>query len=369
LNANGTTDNSFTAFADGEVLAIAAHPNGGLVVGGNFSHLNGKVRRGLAMINSDGSLNESFDPEDPETVGITVSLIVQPDGKILGPEILDTFEGRQRYRVVRLNSDGTWDNSFALPEISAAGGGLTDMTLQTDGRTLISGRFRELGGQERWPIARLNADGTLDTSFNPKAIDSPWSVTLQPDGKVVLYGGIILSLGGLPRFQIGRLNNTEPATDALSFSDSAITWLRGGTGPEVWRTTFELSTNGSDWMMLGPGTRIPGGWQLANLALSPNSTIRARGFVNDGSSWFVEATASTPTSAPTFQSASVSSGVLTIALTVEPGQALQVQYKNNLSQPTWTNLGSPITATNSSLMISDSTITDSKRFYRVNLLP
>jgi hypothetical protein len=184
-----------------------------------------------------------------------------------------------------------------------------------------------------------------------------------------VYGGTLFTLGGLPRFQIGRINNTEPATDALSFSGSAITWLRGGAGPEVWRTTFELSTNGSDWTMLGPGSRISGGWQLADIALPPNSTIRARGFVNDGSSWFVQTTASTAASTPVFQSASVSNGVLTIALAVEPGQSLQVQYKNDLSQPTWTNLGVPVTATNSSLTISDTTIADSKRFYRVFISP
>jgi uncharacterized delta-60 repeat protein len=176
LNPDGTVDNSFTPKTDGVVYANAVHPSGGIFVGGDFSHLNGAVRRGLAMINPDGSLVQSF---DPDTVGIALSLIVQPDGKILGPEVLDTVNGRQRYRIVRLNSDGTRDLDFALPEIDA--GGLTDMTLQTDGRILISGRFLELGGQLRRSLARLNADGTLDTSFNPKVDDSVWSVTVQPD--------------------------------------------------------------------------------------------------------------------------------------------------------------------------------------------
>jgi hypothetical protein len=72
---------------------------------------------------------------------------------------------------------------------------------------------------------------------------------------------------------------------------------------------------------------------------------------------------------PEFQSASIKDGILTMTLAIEAGQSLQVQYKSDLTQAIWTNLGSPIAATNSSLTISDSTRADSKRFYRVNFLP
>jgi hypothetical protein len=67
--------------------------------------------------------------------------------------------------------------------------------------------------------------------------------------------------------------------------------LRGGSGPEVWRTTFEHSADGI-WTNLGAGSRIMGGWQLTGLAVPPGGTIRARGHATGGlgnaSSWFAE---------------------------------------------------------------------------------
>jgi hypothetical protein len=70
--------------------------------------------------------------------------------------------------------------------------------------------------------------------------------------------------------------------------------MRSGPGPEVWRATFETSTDGVTYTPLGAGTRIAGGWQLAGLTLrrGRNLFIRARGYyatgVYDGSASVVE---------------------------------------------------------------------------------
>jgi hypothetical protein len=48
-----------------------------------------------------------------------------------------------------------------------SGGGVRWLALQTDGKTLIGGRFATLNGQSRRNLARLNSDGTLDDGFNP----------------------------------------------------------------------------------------------------------------------------------------------------------------------------------------------------------
>jgi hypothetical protein len=114
---------------------------------------------------------------------------------------------------------------------------------------------------------------------------------LQGDGKILVGGGFS-TLAGQARHDIGRLNNTQPATESLSFDGSTVTWMRGGPGPEAWRTTFDACTNGTDWTSLGAGTRISGGWQQTGLALPASATIRARGFCmggyGSGSGWFVE---------------------------------------------------------------------------------
>ncbi len=176
---------------------------------------------------------------------------------------------------------------------------VSSLAVQADGKILVGGSFTTLGGQTCNYIGRLNADGTLDTGFNPGANSPVVSLAVQADGKI-LVGGSFTTLGGQTRNNIGRLNNTEPATQSLSFEGSTITWLRGGASPEVWRTTFDYSTNGTDWASLGAGTRTAGlpagqagGWQLTSVSLpSASGTIRARGYVTggeyNGSSWFVE---------------------------------------------------------------------------------
>jgi hypothetical protein len=85
------------------------------------------------------------------------------------------------------------------------------------------------------------------------------------------------------------------ATQALSYDGWSITWLRGGSSPEVYRTAFDFSTNGVDWASLGAGIRVPGpGWQYQGVSLPPTGALRARGFTAGGfcnsSSWFVEET-------------------------------------------------------------------------------
>lgn len=121
---------------------------------------------------------------------------------------------------------------------------------------------------------------------------------MQADGRN-LVGGQITTLGGQPRNCLGRLNNTSPATENLAYDGSVTTWLRGGTSPEVWRTTFEASTNGgADWFSLGDGTRISGGWELTGVSVATNSSIRTRGLTTGGkynsSSWFVESSITLP---------------------------------------------------------------------------
>jgi hypothetical protein len=84
--------------------------------------------------------------------------------------------------------------------------------LQADGRILVGGQFTTLAGQSRTNIARLNADGTLDTSFNPGAggfYPHVNSLAVQADGKI-LVGGSFTTLGGQSRTNIGRLDNTGP---------------------------------------------------------------------------------------------------------------------------------------------------------------
>jgi hypothetical protein len=77
------------------------------------------------------------------------------------------------------------------------------LAVQADGKILVSGWFTTLGGQTRTGIGRLNANGTLDTGFNPGASYRVISLPVQADGKILL-GGEFTTLGGQARNYIGR---------------------------------------------------------------------------------------------------------------------------------------------------------------------
>jgi uncharacterized delta-60 repeat protein len=304
LNADGTLDSGFNpGLGGGGAGCLAPQGDGKILVGGDFTTLDGQSRSCIGRLNADGTVDTTF---NPGADGEVDSLALQADGKILVGGGFTTLGGQTRNYLGRLNADGTLDSGFN----PGVGGGenappyVWSLALQADGKILVGGGFTNLCGQPWNYLGRLNADGTLDTGFDPAPGpvyygDSVESLALQADGKILVGGGFT-TLAGQPCNCLGRLSNTEPATQSLSFDGSTITWLRGGASPGVWRTTFDFSTDGTNWASLGAGTRIAGlpagqagGWQLTSVSLpSTNGTIRARGYVTggawNGSSWFVE---------------------------------------------------------------------------------
>src|SRR4029077_3373544 len=127
-------------------------------------------------------------------------------------------------------------------------------------------------------IGRLNADGSLDASFNPGASDGVAALALQADGKI-LVGGSFVAFGGgattTPRRYIGRLTNTDAAIQNLSVTSggSVVTWSRGGSLPDVARVSFESSADGTTYTPLGSGTRVAGGWRLEALNLATTQNL------------------------------------------------------------------------------------------------
>ena len=288
LNPDGTVDGTFSAAVNGNVSCLAIQADGRILIGGS-GFLHGAWPAGpklgpLLRLNSDGTPDASF---EPEVKGMVHTVAIQGDGKIL----VGGWFSRPFPNLCRLNRDGTTDTRF---NSGTTGGKVDALALQADGKVLVAGEFTHLGGQVRAGLGRLNGDGTLDAAFNPE-VEQPlhlYSIALQGDGKILVGGNQPLRVGGQERSSAGRLNNTAPATQSLAYDGSTITWLRGGTSPEVWRVTFQGSTNGTDWVDLGEGTRQAGGWQLAGVTFPPQAGIRARGCVtggqNNGSTWFVE---------------------------------------------------------------------------------
>jgi uncharacterized delta-60 repeat protein len=368
VNADGTLDNGFRPDANGSVLSLALQTDGKILVSGNFTMLGGQARDRIGRLNPDGTLDADFNPgaggaNDPPRVS---SVALQWDGKILVGGNFTRLGGQTRNYLGRLNPDGSLDTGFN----PGANGSVDSIILQADGRILIGGTFDMLGGVARHRVARLNPDGTVDTGFNPGAGGSVSSLAVQADGKV-LVGGAFTTLGGQARNYIGRLDATDPATGSLAYEDSNITWLRGGTSPEVWRTTFDYSTNGVDWTSLGMGTRIAGGWQLTGVSLATNSIVRARGHTTGGygnsSSWFVESLLSigAPTVAPMLSVESMKGPSLCFKLTGGTNAQYAVETATNspLAEESWQPVIT-LTLTNGWGLFDWTNVGESGRFFR-----
>ncbi len=215
LNADGTLDANFsaslthtTAFnGAGSVFAIAVLPDGKILVSGSFNRANGAVANGLARLNADGSTDTTFPNLLTDTSPFQISaIIVQPDGKILVGGFF-TLAGGMNKAMVRLNSDGALDTSFNA-NTGPSGGAITEIFGQADGKILISGSFVVINGAARRGIARLNADGTLDSTFVAdvsNATVSVYALAAQADGKVII-GGIFSTVNGVSRPRLARLN-------------------------------------------------------------------------------------------------------------------------------------------------------------------
>jgi len=207
LNADGTLDGEFDSGTDGTVWFLSVLPDGNIVVGGG-NIWNGTDRSALALLHSDGRLNAQFDPATDPLSGIN-SLVPLPDGKILigGPYV--EINGVHQNGLARLNADGSVDSGFnpGTGPGSPGNGGLV-IAMQPGGRILVAGAFTTFNDASRERIARLNADGSVDPTFDPGASISGWvhSIVMQPEGKALITGNFS-GVGGAKRNRIARLQS------------------------------------------------------------------------------------------------------------------------------------------------------------------
>jgi len=287
LNAGGSLDTGFLPNLNdmdyGPVYSLAVQADGKVLIGGGFTTVGGVARNGIARLNADGSLDTGFNPNANNSV---YSLAVQADGKVLIGGWFTTVGGVARNYIARLNANGSIDTGFNPNANDSEGFSSVDsLAVQANGKVLIGGYSSTEGGVSRKGIARLNADGSLDTGFNPNAVlnlnayGEVSSLAVQADGKV-LIGGRFTTVGGVARNYIASLAN-DPATQSLTIPDpTRVLWSRAGSAPEVSDVVFEQSLDGgATWTLLGAGARIgvTADWELTGLSLGAGVNVRATG--------------------------------------------------------------------------------------------
>ena len=208
----------FTDF--GPVGAIALQPNGKIVIAGGFHSVNGVTRTNIARLNANGSLDLSFDAGDgiQGSSAAVNAIALQSNGKIVVGGRFEAVNGVGRNGIARLNADGSLDTTFdpgaGVERVVSQTGEVTSLLVQPDGKIVIGGLFLSVDGVARTNIARLNSDGTLDTGFSA-GIDGASqfftygyinALTRQSDAKIIL-GGWFHSVNGVLRTNLARLNS------------------------------------------------------------------------------------------------------------------------------------------------------------------
>ena len=203
---SGSLDTSFNVGTgtNSYILTSLIQEDGKIFIGGVFANYNGTASYSIARINPDGSIDTSFNT-GTGIPWIVTSSALQSDGKIIVGGHFETFNGVSRNKIVRLNTNGSLDLTFNPG--TGAYGNINNVSVQPDGKIIIVGDFTSFNGVARQGIARLNADGSLDLSFNSGLQASNiFSLSLQSDGKVII-GGFFTNYGNVPRNNIARLNS------------------------------------------------------------------------------------------------------------------------------------------------------------------
>ncbi len=395
LNNNGSVDLSFEAHPNYWVRHMSVQKDGKIVIGGYFQTVNDIPRGLIARLNADGSLDPSFNPGTGATNiiagGIDGNMTpfvfwteVQDDGKILITGNFRDYNGESSTGLARLNPDGTRDSTFNM------GWGLDSwgrvIKLASNGQIYVGGWFTSVSGNNANRLARLNADGTFDSTFQPYFGDSTavYSIVelangqliaaghakyetndfkevvrLNHDGSVdrswkgstnektesllllkndtLLLGGYFSELDGQPRTSVGRLNSDGTLDDAFfALVDNFVWTVAPGQNEKIYISGGFTSVDG-----------VPRSG-VARLIL-PETT----------------GPISTPKpTAPTLVNARVEDNKFRLTLTTQPGLTYVLEGANDPAGP-WASLTS-IRPLETSIDFEDPSLT-TNRFYRVQV--
>jgi uncharacterized delta-60 repeat protein len=202
LLSNGYQDTTFLAApnsgANNFIAALAVQPDGKILIGGKFTAFNGASLPHIARIDTNGLVDPTFNPGAgvAGTNAMVWAMALQTNGQIVIAGDFSSYNGTNVSSVARLNADGSLDTSFnpgTGPDAT-----VNAVAVDSIGRVILGGDFDEVAGTTSGGVARLNVDGSVDASFilgvgtyNPTSgfTDPVYALALQPDGQILVGGG------------------------------------------------------------------------------------------------------------------------------------------------------------------------------------
>ena len=205
----GRLDYSFFGLSNitGQINSFANQSDGKTIIVGSFTSINGTNINRVARLNIDGSLDSTFNVGTGILGGFLLNVnqvVVQPDDKILIGGTFNTYNGNSSPNLVRLNPNGEIDNTFNIGtgfvgiwDIFATYtvNSVTKIKIKSNGQIVIAGGFSSYNGTNVKRLLVLNADGSIDNSFNADHLSSSVTnvqtsisaIELQNDSKIILH--------------------------------------------------------------------------------------------------------------------------------------------------------------------------------------
>jgi len=253
FHPNGTLDASFAPTVRGTARCLTLAASNTVFIGGSLQAPGFSpsaiafrlLENGAADFPASGGFNSEI------RIGSARSMKVLSDGKIL---VGGGFQipGTNRTCVVRLFPNGAVDRTFMPAAQMDSCAWVADAGC---GKVLIGGFFRSVDGQPHRNLARLNRDGTLDTTFNSQPLDGAVMTGFVSPSGVTIVGGEFLNVRGITQPHVSRINNgpyespviaTQPMPQSIAEGTSAI--LQAELLCTFPPPTFQWQFNGTNLM-------------------------------------------------------------------------------------------------------------------------
>jgi uncharacterized delta-60 repeat protein len=313
LNTDGSLDTTFTTSASANISAMILEPNGNILLGGTIGTITDytattEAVSNVAQLSSSGALDLFFTPNlnQPAT-----ALAVQPDGKLLVGGIFTQVRSVNapnfvsRMGIARLDPFGILDTDFN----PGAFGGIGVIVVDGSGDYLVGGAFTTIDGVTVRNFARLLPSGALDTTFFKSNPDQPVSaIALQSNGQIIIGGlfGHITSnstSGDVTSDFLARLNpdGTQDTSYNPEPSGAVLAVVLQSTGQALVGGNFsEFTHNGTDApVAVSDLARVNLDGTL-DLSFQPNPAGTVHSIVLDGTSGAVIAGGEFASQTPAF---------------------------------------------------------------------
>ena len=236
INSNGTRDLTFNpgTSTTGNIYAIAlASGSDKLYVGGDFTIYSGSSINRIARVNSNGTLDTSFNVGTgaTRTGGVANTVfgilpVTQSNGQIYTVGSFNLYSGSQVNGIARVNSNGTLvgTGSFNTGVGNAVGFNETPYVIKqvfNSTSVYVGGNFTTYSGSTAIRLVKINSNGTRDTTFNVGTTgfnNIVYSIADTLNGSGDIYvGGSFTTYSGSSANRIVRVRSNGTINASVSF--------------------------------------------------------------------------------------------------------------------------------------------------------